>query len=139
MRILKCIFKICCFAYNTAAMQVPYHSLVITRAFESQQAPLSLQDWESTLATMQVTLTQTFCSYWSCVFSESRTVSGRISVPNLPLSNMTMSSTLFSNKWQAVQKLLSRFGKDQTLPYLLGQCNCKFLSLWIHHNEKHWL
>lgn len=32
---------------------VPYHSLVITRAPESQQSGLTLEDWESTLATMQ--------------------------------------------------------------------------------------
>lgn len=33
---------------------VPYHSLVITRRFESQHAPLTLADWEATFKVMQV-------------------------------------------------------------------------------------
>ena len=33
---------------------VPYHALTITRQFESQQAPLTLADWEATFKVMQV-------------------------------------------------------------------------------------
>lgn len=33
---------------------IPFHSLTITRHFESQQAPLSFEDWEATHRAMKV-------------------------------------------------------------------------------------